>query len=145
MSENQLRQTISAIDVSRAQLDNVSRQQEVVRASIEENLRAKDTLANYVNAKEDEEILIPAGAGIFLHAKVGRNRSCIANIGAGVMMEKDIGDIKKLLDEQIEELKKAAQQLDEQGEKIGVAIEELSKDAREQYLAMQQPTKMKGK
>lgn len=98
MSEQQLRQTISALDISRAQLENVSRQQELLRGSLEEHLRAKETVENFTKTAENEEILIPVGAGVFIHAKVGSKTTGVANIGAGVMMEKDLPDIMKLLD-----------------------------------------------
>jgi len=146
MSEQELRETMSAIDINRAQLDNVSRQQEMVRLSVEEHLRAHETLAQYFKAEENEEILVPIGAGVFLHARVGNKTSCIAPVGAGVMMEKEMADITKMLDKQIEELKKASTELAEQAEKISYAIEELSKNAREQYNTLQQPSsKMKSK
>ena len=140
MSEQQFRQTMSAIDLSKAQLDNITRQQEMVRTSIEEHLRAKESLTQYSKAKADEEILVPVGAGVFIHANAGNRKSCIASVGAGVLMGKDIPEVEKMLDSQIEDLKKASAELDEQAEKISYAIEELSRDAREQYEALQQPT-----
>jgi|YelNatPaOPRAMG01_1025707.scaffolds.fasta_scaffold02451_4 prefoldin alpha subunit len=139
MSEEQFRQTISAIDLSRAQLENVARQQEIVRASIDEHLRAKETLAQYSKVGENEELLVPIGAGVFIHAKAGDRKSCIASIGAGVLMEKEIAEVERILDSRIEELKKAATELDEQAEKITFAIEQLSKEARKQYEALQKP------
>ena len=128
---------MSAIDLSRAQLDNVARQREIVRTSIEEHLRAKETLAQYSKAGENEEILVPVGAGVFIHAKAGNRKSCIASIGASVLMERDIAETEKTLDDRIEDLKRAASELDEQAEKISYAIEQLSKEAKEQYEALQ--------
>lgn len=139
MSEQQLRQTISALDISRAQLENVSRQQEMIRGSLEEHVRAKATIVEFAKAGENEELLVPAGAGVFLHAKAGGKKTGIANIGAGVMMEKDLTDVVKLLDSRIEELRVAVQELDEQAEKISYAVEQLSADAQQQYSAMQGP------
>lgn len=130
---------MSAIDLSRAQLDNVTRQQEIVRTSIEEHLRAKEALAQYSKTAENEELLIPVGAGVFIHAKAGDRKSCVTSIGAGVLIEKSIEETEKLLDGRIEELKRASQELDEQAEKITYAIEQLSKEAREQYEALQRP------
>jgi len=130
---------MSALDISRAQLENVSQQRELIRGSLEEHLRAKGTIEEFAKAGADELLLVPAGAGVFLHAKVGNNKSGIANIGAGVMMEKDLPEITKLLDSRIEELRQAAQELDEQAEKISYAVEQLSAEAQQQYVAMQKP------
>jgi prefoldin alpha subunit len=139
MSEQQLRQTISALDVGRAQLENVSRQQDILRGTLEEHLRAKETVEAFTKAKKGEELLVPAGAGVFLHTEAAGKSTAVANIGAGVMMEKDLNDIVKLLESRIDELRKAAQELDEQAEKISYAVEQLSADAQQQYVAMQQP------
>jgi prefoldin alpha subunit len=139
MSEQQLRQTISALDLSKAQLENLSRQQELIRASLEEHIRAKETAEAFSKAAKGEEVLVPAGAGVFLHAKIGDAKSGIANIGAGVMMEKDLPDIVKILETRITELRAAEQELDEQGEKISYAIEQLSAEAQQQYVSMQKP------
>lgn len=139
MSEQQLRQTLSALDISKMQFENITRQQELVRSSMEEHIRARETLTQYEKTASDEEILIPAGAGVFLHAKVADKSRCITNVGASVMIEKEIGEVVKILDEQLEDLQRAAKELGEQAEKISFAIEDLSRDAREQYTAMQQP------
>jgi len=139
MSEKQLRQTMSALELSKAQLDNLSRQQELIRGSLDEHLRAKETVEAFSKTAEGEEVLLPAGAGVFLHAKVGDAKTGITNIGAGVMMEKDLAEISKILDSRIADLKAASQELDEQAEKISYAIEQLSADAQQQYVSMQKP------
>lgn len=141
MSEQQFRQTISAIDLSRAQMENIARQQEIVRSSIEEHLRAKETLAQYSKTEENEELLVPVGAGVFIHARAANRKSCITSLGGGVLMEKEIGEAGRILDNRIEELKKASAELDEQAEKISYAIEQLSKEARQQYEALQRPAR----
>ena len=130
---------MSALELSKAQLENLSRQQELIRGSLEEHLRAKETAEAFSKAEKGEEVLVPAGAGVFLHAKIGDVKSGIANIGAGAMMERDLPDIAKILDSRIEELKAAAQEMDEQAEKISYAIEQLSAEAQQQYVSMQKP------
>jgi prefoldin alpha subunit len=145
MSEQRLQQTLSAIDISKAQLENLSRQQEMVRSSLEEHTRAKETVEQISKAEEGEEILVPVGAGVFLHAKVGSKKSGIANVGASIMMERGMQEIVKMLDSRMEELRKASAELDEQTEKIAYAIEQLSADAQQQYVQLQKLPKTAGK
>lgn len=137
MSEQQLRQTVSALDLRRAQLENLSQQQELMRGSIEDHLRAKETLENYLKTDKDEELLIPVGAGIFIKTRTGNQKEAMNGIGAGVVLEQDIEKIIKRLDEQLEQLKRAAQELASQAEKISGAVEELSRAAQQQYEAVQ--------
>lgn len=139
MSEQELQQTISALDISRAQLENISRQQELVRSSLEEHLRSRESVEQFSKADESEEVLVPVGAGVFLHAKIADGKQGIASIGAGVMMEKEMPEIVNILNSRIDELKNAVKELDEQAEKISYAIEQLSADAQQQYVELQQP------
>lgn len=137
MSEQQLRQTVSALDLRRAQLENLSQQQELIRGSIDEHLRAKETLENYLKIGKDEELLVPVGAGVFIKTKTGDQKEALTGIGTGIVLEKDIQEVIKRLDGQLEQLKKSAKELASQAEKISVAVEELTRSAQQQYEELQ--------
>lgn len=138
MSEQKFRQTLSALEIRRAQLENIARQQELVGASLEDHVRARETLESFAGADDEERMLVPIGAGVFIHAKPGDRTVAIGGVGSGVMMERKVDTIMKYLDRQIEDLKKSVQDLGAQAEKISGAIEELSRDAQKQYEILQQ-------
>ena len=140
MSEQQLRQTVSALDMRRAQLENLSQQQELIRGSIDEHLRAKETLENYLKIDKDDELLVPVGAGIFIKTRTGDQKEALSGIGSGIVLERDIKEIVKHLDEQLEQLKISAQELATQTVKISGAVEELTQSAQQQYEALQRGT-----
>jgi len=139
MSEQQLRQIITTLDMRRSQLDNITRQQEMIRASIEEHLRAKETLESYSKTDEDEEMLVPVGAGVFIRVRAGKNEKAITAVGSGVLMERNMAEISTRLEARIDDIHKTAEELGAQAEKISRAIEELSMEAQRQYNALQQP------
>lgn len=139
MSEQQLRQIITTLDMRRSQLDNITRQQEMIRASIEEHLRAKETLESYSKTDEDEEMLVPVGAGVFIRVRAGKNEKAITAVGSGVLMERNMAEISTRLEARIDDIRKTAEELGAQAEKISSAIEELSMEAQRQYNALQQP------
>ncbi len=139
MSEQQLRQIITTLDMRRSQFDNITRQQEMIRASIEEHLRAKETLESYSKTDEDEEMLVPVGAGVFIRVRAGKNEKAITAVGSGVLMERNMAEISTRLETRIDDIRKTAEELGAQAEKISSAIEELSMEAQRQYNALQQP------
>jgi len=138
MGEQQLRQTVSALDIRRAQMENLTRQQEIIRASLEEHMRAKETLESYSKSRDENQLLVPIGAGVFIHVLPGKRETAIGGVGSSVLIERSVSDISKLLDDQIDELKKNSKVLGEEAEKIAAAIEELSVTAQRQYEALQQ-------
>ncbi|HDP97278.1 MAG TPA: prefoldin subunit alpha [Euryarchaeota archaeon] len=137
MSEQQLKQTVSALDLRRAQLENLSQQQELIRGSIDEHLRAKETLENYLKINKEDELLVPVGAGVFIKTRTGDQKEAMSGIGSGIVVEQDIQEIVKHLDEQLEQLRRSAQELAAQAEKISGAVEELTRSAQQQYEALQ--------
>ncbi len=56
--------------------------------------------------KENKEIFVSLGAGIFLKAKILNTNKLLVNVGNNVFVEKTPEEIKKLIDEQIEEIDK---------------------------------------
>ncbi len=65
------------------------------------------TKRNLKQLKEGDEILVPLGSGIFFNAKVGRIEKVFVNIGADVVMEKEVEETIKIIDEQIKKIDKA--------------------------------------
>lgn len=137
MTEENLRQTIAALDMRRAQLENITRQREIVRASIDEHHRAKETLDQYAKAPKKDEMRVPIGAGVFISVKPANQVSAISSIGSGILKEVKFSDLSKDLDMKIEEMQKGLKELGEQAEKISNSVEELTNEAQSQYDALQ--------
>ena len=66
VSETELRRAVSVLDQYRAQLETFQRQQEVLTLSLEELMRAKETMTRYKKAGKGAEVLFPVGANAFL-------------------------------------------------------------------------------
>jgi len=63
---------MAVLDQYREQIEALAQQQEIVRISLEEHMRARETLTRYREAGKGAEVLVPVGANSFLVAIEGR-------------------------------------------------------------------------
>ncbi len=107
-SETELRQGIAVLDQFRAQLDALAQQQEIIRISLEEHLRARETLTRYREAGKAAEVLVPIGANSFLVAESKDIDRAFVSIGSDLLVYDDIAQQIERLDARIKSITDAA-------------------------------------
>ena len=107
VSETELRRAVSVLDQYRAQLETFQRQQEVLSLSLEELLRAKETMTRYKKAGRGAEVLFPVGANAFLFGQVEDPDHAIIGIGSDVLVQEPIPKAVERLDARIKSLQEA--------------------------------------
>jgi len=107
-SETDLRRAVTILDQYRAQLESLQRQQEVLSLSLEELMRAKETLSRYQKAGKEAEILVPVGANAFVFGKVADASRALIGIGSDVVLKEPIPKAVERLDGRIRNLQEAA-------------------------------------
>ena len=70
MNDDELRQALATLETMKVQLDAMAQQARFFQLSLEETMRAHDTLDAFAKAKEGDEVLVPAGASSFVIATV---------------------------------------------------------------------------
>ncbi len=131
MAELDLRQSLASLETARAQLEALARQEELLRISLEEYARARETMARYQETPAGTEILVPIGANSFLFAQVAEVERCIVGIGSDVALEDTI-------DRAIERLDHRMKQLQDVQENLIKRIAEVEGRVNEYSLAVQQ-------
>lgn len=131
MVEVDLQQAMATLETARAQLVALARQEELLRVSLEEYARARETMARYQETPAGTEILVPVGANSFLFAKVAEVERCIVGIGSEVALE-------DTMDRAIERLDHRMKQLQEVQENLVERIGEVEERVNEYSLAVQQ-------
>ncbi|OGS47250.1 MAG: prefoldin subunit alpha [Euryarchaeota archaeon RBG_16_67_27] len=107
-SENELRRAVAVLDQYRAQLEGLSQQQEIVRISLEEHLRARETLTRFQQAGKDAEVLVPVGANSFVVAAVRDADKAFLGIGSDLVVQDEIPKQLERLDARIKSITEAA-------------------------------------
>jgi len=122
-AEEELQQAIEALEMAKARLENMSKEAELLQMSLNEHIRAIETLKAYSKAGEGKEILVPVGAGAFVPAKSSGQDRALVSIGAGLSVERK-------LDEAVSSLEKAASSVELEERKMIQEIRNLEKQAQ---------------
>ena len=85
-SETDLRRGLAVLDQYREQLEALAQQQEIVRASLEEHMRARETLLRYQQAGKGAEVLVPVGANAFVVASSLETEKAFVGIGSDLVL-----------------------------------------------------------
>jgi prefoldin alpha subunit len=111
MNEEEIRQKVGELELYRSQIDNLSKQDEILRLNIEELMRARDTLEGIKERNPGDKILVPIGANFFINAKLEDTKKVISNLGSTVAAGEEVSDAAERLDNHIKELNDAGQEL----------------------------------
>jgi len=103
-SEAELRRGLAVLDQYREQLEALAQQQEIVRVSLEEHMRARETLLRYEQAGKGAEILVPVGANAFLVAEVKDPAKAFVGVGSDLVLFDDIPKQLERLDGRIKSI-----------------------------------------
>ena len=131
MNDDEFRQAMATLEAYKVQLDAMAQQSNFFKLSLEETLRARDTLRAFAEAKEGDEVLVPAGASSFVIATVTSKRKAIVGIGNKVSIDMDLDGAAKYMADSAVEVQDALKKLNE-------TINEMNAKARELSLAVQQ-------
>jgi len=99
--ETELRRGIAVLDQYRAQIETLAQQQEIVRISLEEHMRARETLLRYREAGKAAEVLVPIGANSFLVAESKDIKKAFVSIGSDLLVYDEMDRQVERLDARI--------------------------------------------
>jgi prefoldin alpha subunit len=138
MNDEELQRALSAIEVYNAQLESWAQQAQIFRMSLEEALRARETMKALVNAKEGDELLIPVGATSFITAKATGDKKAIVGIGSRVSVEQDLESAIEYLDKTAKEISDALKKTSDSAAEMETAARNLSMAVQQEYQRRQQ-------
>lgn len=128
--ESELRRGIAVLDQFREQIEALAQQQEIIRLSLEEHLRARETLTRFREAGKGAEILVPVGANSFLVAESKEVDRAYVSIGSDLVVFDEMGKQLERLDARIKSITDAANAI---GQRLG----DLQRRAEAQGAAVQ--------
>jgi len=126
-----LQERLIELEYMKAQAEEVQQQMKSISESLMELKSAKAALESVSKLKTGDEILVPAGGGIFIKARISESETVISSVGAGVLVDKKTSEVIDTVDDQIEKLTEAALQTQDLLQKIGTKLQSSALDARE--------------
>lgn len=141
MKEEELRQMMATMEYYRAQLEGLAEQQQIIQLSLEENIRARETLKQYQSAGDGSEILVPVGGSSFVHAKVASSEKVLVGLGSGVTVEKSAEEAQDIVEVRISELAETVKKISERRGFLEAEHAKLNQQFQEAYQKLQQGPK----
>ena len=136
-SEDELQNKMSTLEMYKGKIESFSRNAEMLKISIDEHRRAKDTLENYKGTKASTEILIPIGGAAFVRAKTMDTKKGIMEIGNGVVFEEGIDKTLDRLERKMDELHRTEHEITDQIYQMEQAIAKLTQEVQTEYAELQ--------
>ncbi|MDR0198590.1 MAG: prefoldin subunit alpha [Methanomassiliicoccaceae archaeon] len=138
MNDDEFRQALSVLEVYNSQLESFAQQAQIFRASLEEALRARETMKAFLNAKEGDEILVPIGATSFVTAKASGSGKAIVGIGTRISVEKDLDSAIAFMDDTVKDISEALKRTSETAAETETNARNLSLAVQQEYQRRQQ-------
>ena len=137
VGDAELRRAVANLELVRAQMENLGRQEELLRITLEEVARARETLLRAKDAGEGSELLMPIGANSFVFGSLRDPGRVIVGIGSDVAIELPTDDAIGRLEARVKAIEEAERGLAARMQELSVAEEETSAKVQELYAKAQ--------
>ena len=108
------------------QRDMFQQQLEIINASLNNLMNTKATIENLKNVKEGEEILVPIGGLINLHATIKNPKKILFYVSQDVVIEKDLDSSIEFIDKIIGQHNEQIQFLRTQIQNVDMNLQKMS-------------------
>jgi prefoldin alpha subunit len=131
--EAALRENMMRLETAKAQLEGLSKQQELIQLAIEEHVKARETVKSLAKSAPGDELMIPVGADSYIYAKASERKDVVIGVGSDTSVQRGAEEAEKILDTRVEELAQAFQKVAEMAAQTEAAVQELTQKVQEQY------------
>ena len=108
-------------------IKQLQKQLEMVTHQLIELTVTSNSLDEFNNIKNEKEVFVPLSSGIFAKASIKDTSQLLVNVGANVVVKKDVAETKKLISNQIEEIKKVQKNMIDELDKMTEHAAQLEK------------------
>ena len=126
MTEEQVQEDLMRLEAYRNQLNSLLQQHQILSASRQDHVRARESLEGVDRAPTGAELLLPLGGETFVRGAVDRAASVLVGVGSGVVVEMDRPNVVELLAERTGRIEQALRDLEGQMATIDERIQGLS-------------------
>ena len=126
MTEEQVQEDLLRLEAYRNQLNALLQQHQILSASRQDHVRARESLEGVEGAPANAELLLPLGGETFVRGSVQRDAPVLIGIGSGVIVEMERPKVTELLAERIVRIEQALRDLEGQMTSLDERIQALS-------------------
>ncbi len=129
-NEEQIRELIARIQINQQRMDALQQQASLVQMSLNDLDNALKALSTLEGKGEGQEILVPIGAGSYVHTKLADPDKVIIGLGAGVSVERNFADSRGIIQSRRTELEKALLETTSAMDQVGQELARLQQEAQ---------------
>ena len=111
-------------------IKQLEKQHTMLENQLMEMVSTNQSLEDMKKVKSGTEILVPLSSGIYIKAEVKESSNFIVNIGSGIALNKDISATKKIIEEQILEIRNMRGNLAEELQSNAEKAESIEKEMK---------------
>jgi prefoldin alpha subunit len=115
-------------EMTHQQLQQVQEYLQKLDRQVSEVLAMKEALKQFETIGEDEELLVPLAAGVFMKARSTSDRMLQVNVGQGVVVPKTVPEVHQMLEEQLAEMRRYEQELQGQFDALLAKLQQIQKE-----------------
>lgn len=125
-TEDELRELVMHGEALRQQLGGLEQQRELVAELAQDARRSLLAVEALAQAREGDEMLVPLGAGAFVHARLAHAGVALASIGAGLHAQMPIDDARARLQARVESLEAANAQVTKEVQRVADELQRVN-------------------
>lgn len=131
MEEEKLQEKYMEMRMMEEQIKEMQKQGQIVEQQLAELMANVQSIEDFRKAKEGDEILVPVSSGIFAKAELKSSREFLVNVGADTVVQKDIDSTKKLLENQVDEMREFHARISMQVQRLALQASKIEEEMRE--------------
>jgi prefoldin alpha subunit len=129
--EQELQRLMAELRILEGTMESLRSRISLVAATLNDLNLASMTLEGIEEEKVDASIYVPIGGGSYIKARLESTDKIIYGVGAGVSMEKTIGEVKESTSNRISQLNKTRQSLEQRLSQVLDKVDEDQNRLRE--------------
>jgi len=129
-NDEELSRYMVLIEQYKEQINQLEMQSQYVQAAVTDYNKAKITLENVEKTEKGTDVLLPIGGGALLEASVKNTNNVLFDIGAGIIIQKDIEGTVKKIEEKIGSLQKSQERIIDTIQKLQMEATQISEKAQ---------------
>lgn len=129
--QKKVQQKYMELQLLNNQMNQLQKQLQLLEQQAVEVEGVQQNLDEFKTVKPGSEIFVPLSSGIFAKAELKENSELLVNVGANTAVTKNVDDTKKLLSEQVGEIRKVQEELAHEFEKLANRAEQLQDELRQ--------------
>jgi prefoldin alpha subunit len=133
-SEREIQEDLMRLEAYRSQLSALTQQHQILLASRQDHLRARESLEGVERSDTAAEYLLPFGGETYVRGSIQRAAPVLVGIGSGIVVEMDRAAATELLakrlttiDEAVRDLEGKIGAIDERADMLSRRLESVSR------------------